>query len=448
MSVARIKELLSELVDEIVDTALNNNPPTHPKPSPKPSPKPTPKPSGPVEVTPDNFREVLAGTVYGNFVFRGGSYVLNEPIRIGGGSLIAANGENVEIIRTSPSPSAKTLVYYLGKKRGDLLIEGLSFDANYFGRAIRAKDCAGLTIRDCSITHTDNHAIDTTRAAYLRVLKSDVRFALYRRPDGRRGDAHCITSTNTPETTIRQTSCNYCSGDSFQLERAIGADTVLIEDCDFRNDPLPSDVATMDGRKLYYKGERPGENAIDTKQGEDGSVTLVTLKDCRFDGWRSVRSNSSPPDKLGDKPAFIESASAVNMKENVRLICNNVTITNSEIGWRLRGVSKGVKTKGIVVNGGSTSACDIMVNLEDSIGNRLADGSDLVEFHNHKFQWTANTEQFIRVWGGGLPVRALFEGCSYVGFPKPPQKLVEGLKLGWDFSKTPAERLPQAITIK
>src|SRR5262249_22680110 len=72
-------------------------------------------------------------------------------------------------------------------------------------------------------------------------------------------DAHGITG-RWGNVTVRNCEICYVSGDAVQFDpdrRSTG--NVLIEDCTFRTGPLPADAAG------FKKGERPGENAVDTK---------------------------------------------------------------------------------------------------------------------------------------------------------------------------------------
>ena len=54
---------------------------------------------------------------------------------------------------------------------------------------------------------------------------------------------------------------------------------VLIEGCTFWTGPLPGDAAG------FKKGERPGENAVDTKTMPDGSRPTLLIRNCYFHGW-------------------------------------------------------------------------------------------------------------------------------------------------------------------
>jgi len=305
-----------------------------------------------------------------------------------------------------------------------------------------------VVVSDCVVRQCDNHGIDATRAAELRVEDSSVMLCLALKRNGTRVDAHGITSAGCPATVIRNTFVDHCSGDSYQLERSRNAGTVTIRGCLFSNSALPKDIVTIDGRTLYYAGERVGENGVDFKQGNDDTPPHVLIEDTEFEGWRSVRTKSRPS-KPGSRPRFIFDAAALNIKGSVNIEANGVDVVDSEIAWRIRGANHGNKLKGVSVTGGTTHHCDVMVNLEDQVGNIFPDDSDRVAFKEYRFEWSANTNAWIRAWSKS-PVRAEFLDCSYEGFPNSPQAMLARLKPAFRYFKDGRKRrrVRHDITIK
>ena len=381
-------------------------------------------------------------------VLTDGRFEIREALDPGSVEIVARNRHGATITRSRRSPGKKTLIYHNGSKSGTLTLSGIVLDPQYFGRAIRAKDCGRVVVSDCIIRQCDNHGIDATRAVELRVDDSSITLCLALRKDGTRADAHGITSAGCPSTVIRNTFVDRCSGDSYQLERSRNAGPVTIRGCLFSNSALPKDIVTIDGRTLFYAGERVGENGVDFKQGNDDTPPHVLIEDTVFEGWRSLRTKS-PPSKPGDRPRFIFDPAALNIKGSVHVEANGVDVVDSEIAWRIRGANHGNKLKGVSVTGGTTHQCDVMVNLEDRVGNIFSDDSDRVVFREYRFEWSANTKSWVRAWSK-RPVRAEFLDCAYQGFPFAPQAMLARLKPAFRYftNGRKRQRVPHDITIK
>ncbi len=87
-------------------------------------------------------------------------------------------------------------------------------------------------------------------------------------------DAHGITG-HWGDATIRHCEISYTSGNSIQFDpdRA-SRGRVTSEHCRLWTGPLPADA-------LGFKaGERPGDNALDTKAKPDGERCPLTIRDC------------------------------------------------------------------------------------------------------------------------------------------------------------------------
>src|SRR5262249_9936443 len=76
----------------------------------------------------------------------------------------------------------------------------------------------------------------------------------------------------------------------------------------------------------FEKGQRPGENAIDTKTMPKGARPVLLVRNCYFHGWK--------------QPAQISNAAALNIKENVHAKIENCVLRDNEIAFRLRGPGK------------------------------------------------------------------------------------------------------------
>jgi hypothetical protein len=130
-------------------------------------------------------------------------------------------------------------------------------------------------------------------------------------------DAHGITGY-WGNLTIPNCEICYVSGDAVQFDpdrKSTGK--VVIEDCTFWTGPLPADAAG------FKKGERPGENAIDTKTQPPGERCVMVVRSCYFHGW--------------NQPGQIGNMAALNLKENVLVKVEHCILRDNEIGFRVRG---------------------------------------------------------------------------------------------------------------
>jgi len=130
-------------------------------------------------------------------------------------------------------------------------------------------------------------------------------------------DAHGITG-RWDRVTIRNCEIFYVSGDCIQFDpdrKSTGE--VLVEDCTLWTGPLPADAAG------FKKGERPGENAFDSKTPAKGPRCLVTFRNCFMYGW--------------NQPGQIGLLAALNLKENIHARIENCLFRDNEVCFRLRG---------------------------------------------------------------------------------------------------------------
>jgi hypothetical protein len=136
----------------------------------------------------------------------------------------------------------------------------------------------------------------------------------------RQHDAHGITG-RWGDTVIRNCDISYVSGDSIQFDpdrRSSGA--AVIEHCTLSTAPLPADAAG------FKAGERPGENAVDTKTKPDGPRCKLIVRECYMHGWK--------------QPGQIGNMAALNLKENIDAEVTNCVLADNEIAFRVRGPGK------------------------------------------------------------------------------------------------------------
>jgi len=133
-------------------------------------------------------------------------------------------------------------------------------------------------------------------------------------------DAHGIAG-RWGSVVIRNCDIGLVSGDCIQFDpdRA-SSGSVTIERCHLWTGPLPAAAAG------FKAGERPGENAVDTKTKADGPRCVLKISRCLMNGF--------------NQPAQIQNAAALNLKENVDAEVRECVFHDNEIALRVRGPGK------------------------------------------------------------------------------------------------------------
>ena len=136
-----------------------------------------------------------------------------------------------------------------------------------------------------------------------------------------RRDAHGIAAGAVQRLRIINTKIHTFSGDAVQVDADRGQpawDEVTIAGCEFRLAPLDADVGG------FAAGVVPGENAVDTKTPVvDGPPSRLTLRDTIASGFGG---------------GLVRNA-AFNLKENVAVDIDGVTVYDSQIAFRIRGAN-------------------------------------------------------------------------------------------------------------
>jgi hypothetical protein len=172
-----------------------------------------------------------------------------------------------------------------------------------------------VTLRHCEIRHGKHNAI-TVYAKNVVIESCKIHHVLagsFRQQH----DAHGITGRPT-NLTIRNCDIGLTSGDSIQFDPGRGPwDNVLIENCTLWTGPLPADAAD------FNQGERPGENAVDTKQQVSNPRSRLVIRNCLMYGWT--------------QPGQIGNMAALNLKNHVKATVENCVLRDNEICFRVRG---------------------------------------------------------------------------------------------------------------
>jgi hypothetical protein len=173
-----------------------------------------------------------------------------------------------------------------------------------------------FTLRNSEVRRTSRDAVDIGAAVDVLIDGSLIHDSL--NATNGRTDAHGVVATAARRLTIRNTEIHTFSGDAFQIDpsrSSPGWSDVVIEGCRFWLKPLP---AAVNG---FAAGVVPGENAIDTKASTTLARALLTIRNSEFYGFRA---------------GLISNMAALNLKENVDVVVDRVTIHSSEIAFRLR----------------------------------------------------------------------------------------------------------------
>jgi hypothetical protein len=169
-------------------------------------------------------------------------------------------------------------------------------------------------------------------------------------------DAHGITG-RWGAVTIRNCDIAYTSGDSIQFDPDRASQgKILVEDCHLWTGPLPAAAAG------FLAGERPGENAIDTKTRPDGERCQLTVLNCYLHGW--------------NQPAQIGNVAALNLKENVDAEIRNCVFADNEIAFRVRGPGS---------RGGARVTIADCAIYQTNLGLRVEDKVEKLAIHNLAF---------------------------------------------------------------
>jgi hypothetical protein len=202
-----------------------------------------------------------------------------------------------------------------------------------------------VTLRNCEIRHGKHNAVLVTGKRVV-IESCKIHHALGGTYKEQR-DAHGITG-NPTGLTIRNCEISLVSGDAIQFDPGRSPwDDVLVENCTLWTGPLPADAAG------FTRGERPGENAIDTKQKVSNPRSKLTIRNCLFHGW--------------NQPSQISNMAALNLKNHVEAKVENCLFRDNEICFRLRGGGGDYGGATVTVENCAVYDSQVAVRVEDGI---------------------------------------------------------------------------------
>ncbi len=198
-------------------------------------------------------------------------------------------------------------------------VQDLVIDGQYgqYDTVIVDSAAEGLILRRTEVRRSSKDCIDI-RATVGVVIEGALIHRCLNATNGRT-DAHGIVAGSVRNLTIRDTQIHTFSGDAVQLDpgrSAPGWDQVTIERCRFWLEPM---AAAENG---FAVGAVPGENALDTKTLATARRAVLVVRDTEAWGFRG---------------GLIGNMAAFNIKENVNVVLDRVTVSRSEIAFRLRG---------------------------------------------------------------------------------------------------------------
>ena len=133
-------------------------------------------------------------------------------------------------------------------------------------------------------------------------------------------DAHGITGRPL-NLTVRNTEISHVSGDALQFDPGRKAvpyawDNVLVEHCFLWTGPLDQDYAD------FKRGERPGENAFDSKVAPAGPRARITIRNTLMKGWGH---------------GSIGNGAALNLQEKIQAVIERCVLVENDIALCCRG---------------------------------------------------------------------------------------------------------------
>jgi hypothetical protein len=237
-------------------------------------------------------------------------------------------------------------------------IRGLVVDGQYapYDAVLVDSGATGLVLQYLDVKRTSKDCIDIRATANVVVERSVIHHCL--NATNGRTDAHGIVAGAVRNLVVRDTRIHSFSGDAIQLDpgrSAPGWDRITIDRCQFWLAPLPS------AENGFPAGTVAGENALDTKTLATAPRATVIVRQTEAWGFRG---------------GLITNMAAFNIKENVDATFDGVTVSRSEIAFRLRGPG---------ANGGAWARVQNAVVYDVGTGVRYEDDIERVQVWNSTF---------------------------------------------------------------
>jgi hypothetical protein len=176
----------------------------------------------------------------------------------------------------------------------------------------------GVTLRNCTIRYGLRDAVEVY-ARNVTIENCHIHHVLNSTFHEQK-DAHGITGRPL-NLIVRNTEISHVSGDAIQFDPSRKIEPypwndVLVENCFLWTGPLDRDYAG------FKKGERPGENAFDSKTHPDQPRARITFRNTLMKGWGHGQ---------------IGNGAALNLKEKVHAMVERCVFVENDIAFRCRG---------------------------------------------------------------------------------------------------------------
>ncbi|MBN1676548.1 MAG: right-handed parallel beta-helix repeat-containing protein [Kiritimatiellae bacterium] len=258
----------------------------------------------------------------------------------------------------------------------ETVFEDITVDrAKASGDAVRVLSATNCVLRRLTIRNGTSDGVDADKADGLLIDSCLIHHFLAGSFTDQ-ADAHGVVTTDTRGLVIRKTEIHHVTGDSFQTDPDRDTNTpdaILIEDCHFWTAPLAQDF-----NSLWLAGQRPGENAIDTKMvtsAWDGVTRCrITLRNIVAHGWM--------------QDAYIANKAAFNMKEKIEAVFDGVTVYDCEIAFRLRGARGNADT---TLANAVVYDCETSIRAEDDLSNLKLYNNTFGNNIGTYFQWAGGS---------------------------------------------------------
>ncbi len=175
-----------------------------------------------------------------------------------------------------------------------------------------------VVLRNCTIRNGQRDAVEVY-ARNVRIENCHIHHVLAKTFKDQM-DAHGITGRPL-NLTIHNTEISHVSGDAIQFDpgRKLDPypwDNVVVENSFLWTGPLDADYAG------FKKGERPGENAFDSKTHPEAPRAHITFRNTLMKGWGHGQ---------------IGNGAALNFKEKVQAVVEKCVLVENDIAFRCRG---------------------------------------------------------------------------------------------------------------
>ena len=232
------------------------------------------------------------------------------------------------------------------------LYENILIDGEWIAEDLVRITADDVVLRNCTIRNGKRDALEIY-GRNVRVENCHIHHVLagtYRAEHN--FDAHGITGRPL-HLTVFNTEISHVSGDALQFDPGRKAepyawDDVRVEHCFLWTGPLDRDYAE------FKRGERPGENAFDSKVAPTGPRAHITIRSTLMQGWGH---------------GAIENGAALNLKEIVQALVDRCVFVENDIAFRCRGAGGSRDSAWVTAQNCTVYQTTRVFRLESSVEN-------------------------------------------------------------------------------